>query len=90
MLKRPTDILDEQALMIKDIGHGMRDGPINMGRFGIGKYTPPDRSDEILSSIVARQIKLDEAEERSEVEVTPEAAVVVEAVNHSQEDLDLD
>lgn len=90
LLKRPTDILDEQALMIKDIGHGMRDGPINMGRFGIGKYTPPDRSDEILSSIVARQIKLDEAEERSEVEVTPEAAVVVEAVNHSQEDLDLD
>ena len=43
--------------MIKDIGHGMREGPINMGRFGIGKYTPPDRSDEILSSIVARQLK---------------------------------
>ena len=57
LLRHPSDILDEQALMIKDIGHGMREGPINMGRFGIGKYTPPDRSDEILSSIVARQLK---------------------------------
>jgi hypothetical protein len=90
LIRRPTDITDELALMIKDIGHGMRDGPITMGRFGIGKYTPPDRSDEILSSIVARQIQ-DEAAEKAQEEENADSSsspsVVV--VDHSQ-DLDLD
>jgi hypothetical protein len=93
LIKRPSDILDEQALMIKDIGHGMRDGPITMGRFGLGKYTPPDRSDEILSSIVARQLKLDKLEEQNAVAVAEEekgaADAAVAVKNHSQ-DLDLD
>lgn len=94
VIKRPTDLLDEQALMIKDIGHGMREGPINMGRFGIGKYTPPDRSDEILSSIVARQIKDEEQNEEEEKEATTatdaaKASVAINGDSHCQ-DLDLD
>ena len=36
------------TLYISDIGHGMTGGPISVGRFGLGKYVPPDRSDEIL------------------------------------------
>ncbi len=94
VIKRPTDLLDEQALMIKDIGHGMREGPINMGRFGIGKYIPPDRSDEILSSIVARQIKDEEQNEEEEKEATTatdaaKASVAINGDSHCQ-DLDLD
>ena len=94
VIKRPTDLLDEQALMIKDIGHGMREGPINMGRFGIGKYTPPDRSDEILSSIVARQIKDEEQNEKEEeataaADAATTASVVINSDSHCQ-DLDLD
>jgi hypothetical protein len=103
VVKRPTDI-QEQALMIKDIGHGMRDGPITMGRFGIGKYTPPDRSDEILSSIVARQMELNQAEEKkADTEAEKAAEAIVKAVAESEavsvnvssnkshsEDLDLD
>ena len=36
------------TLYISDIGYGMNGGPISMGRFGLGKYMPPDRSSEIL------------------------------------------
>merc|ERR1711997_1242243 len=36
------------TLYISDIGYGMSGGPISMGRFGLGKYMPPDRSNEIL------------------------------------------
>ena len=36
------------TLYISDIGYGMCGGPISMGRFGLGKYMPPDRSNEIL------------------------------------------
>lgn len=36
------------TLYISDIGHGMTGGPISLGRFGLGKYVPPDRSDEVL------------------------------------------
>ena len=35
------------TLYISDIGHGMGGGPITIGRFGLGKYIPPDRSSEI-------------------------------------------
>ncbi len=35
------------TLYISDIGHGMTGGPLQMGRFGQGKYVPPDRSNEI-------------------------------------------
>ena len=35
------------TLYISDIGHGMGGGPITLGRFGLGKYVPPDRSNEI-------------------------------------------
>ena len=40
----------KSALIISDIGHGILDGPLALGRFpgGSGKYSPPDRSDEIL------------------------------------------
>ena len=37
------------TLYISDIGYGMCGGPISMGRFGLGKYMPPDRSNEIQS-----------------------------------------
>merc|ERR1711997_1340902 len=37
------------TLYISDIGYGMSGGPISMGRFGLGKYMPPDRSNEIQS-----------------------------------------
>lgn len=37
------------TLYISDIGYGMNGGPISMGRFGLGKYMPPDRSNEIQS-----------------------------------------
>ena len=59
-VKRASEVFDQSriaqavqkghvdTLIISDIGHGMCDGPISMGRFGIGKYSPPDRSDEIL------------------------------------------
>ena len=99
LVKRPTDVLDEQALMIKDIGHGMRDGPITMGRFGFGKYTPPDRSDEILSSIVARQLKLDQLDEANataveaeeeKADVNIDATPAVVANGNPSQDLDLD
>merc|ERR1711997_191353 len=36
------------TLYISDIGYGMSGGPISMGRFGLGKYMPPDRSNEII------------------------------------------
>merc|ERR1739838_452432 len=36
------------TLYISDNGYGMSGGPISMGRFGLGKYMPPDRSNEIL------------------------------------------
>ena len=39
---------NRSTLIVSDIGHGIFDGPISMGRFGTGKYNPPDRSDEIL------------------------------------------
>ena len=65
-----------------------------MGRFGIGKYTPPDRSDEILSSIVARQIKDEEQNEKEEeataaADAATTASVVINSDSHCQ-DLDLD
>jgi len=99
VVKRPTDVLDEQALMIKDIGHGMRDGPITLGRFGVGKYTPPDRSDEILSSIVARQLKMDQLDEAKtaaveaeevKADVDVEATSAVATIGNASQDLDLD
>ena len=44
-LKNPGVTLD--TLFVSDIGYGMTCGPIGMGRFGLGKYIPPDRSEEI-------------------------------------------
>jgi hypothetical protein len=35
------------TLYVSDIGYGMSGGPIHMDRFGLGKYLPPDRTDEI-------------------------------------------
>lgn len=91
VLKRPTDILDEQGLVIKDIGHGMKDGPITMGRFGLGrKYNPPDRSDEILSSIEACKL-LDQPEDPAQAEIDEDNRI--EDITGKEtvcQDLDLD
>lgn len=51
------------TLFISDIGHGMCGGPINLGRFGMGKYVPPDRSNEIYP--IPMQEKSEEASELS-------------------------
>ena len=57
--KRASEILDGQklseavrrghldSLIISSVGHGISIGPMAMGRFGLGKYTPPDRTHEI-------------------------------------------
>jgi hypothetical protein len=40
---------------LKDIGHGMRVGPMGTGRINQGKYQPPDRSAEILFQFMKQQ-----------------------------------
>ena len=63
-LKELQDKTVMDTLFVSDIGHGMASGPINLGRFGLGKYIPPDRSEEIYP--IPMQQKDEEASEDSE------------------------
>jgi hypothetical protein len=84
--------------MVKDIGHGMVGGPLTLGRFGVGKYCPPDRSDEILPTMAAAAMptepelaahKTADAEAEEAAEAVAKAVAQLETVNRAQE-LDLD
>lgn len=62
-IKRASEILDghqiDQAvrkghldtLFISQIGSGIGDGPMTSGRLLVGKYSPPDRSDEVKAMV---------------------------------------
>ena len=63
-IKELQDKTVMDTLFVSDIGHGMASGPINLGRFGLGKYIPPDRSEEIYP--IPMQQKDEEASEDSE------------------------
>ena len=60
------------TLYISDIGHGMGGGPITLGRFGLGKYVPPDRSNEIYP--IPMQKNEDEAEKSEASEEADEGS----------------
>ena len=54
------------TLYISDIGHGMGGGPITIGRFGLGKYIPPDRSSEIYPIPMQKNDQDQDSQESSE------------------------
>lgn len=56
------------TLFVSEIGYGMIGGPISMGRFGTSKYSPPDRSEEILPMqelLKEKQKEMEDAEAAS-------------------------
>ena len=75
-LKELQDKTVMDTLFVSDIGHGMASGPINMGRFGLGKYIPPDRSEEIYP--IPMQQKDDEASEDSEEKANATSSAEIE------------
>ena len=75
-LKELQDKTVMDTLFVSDIGHGMASGPINMGRFGLGKYIPPDRSEEIYP--IPMQQKDDEASEDSEEKANATSSTEIE------------
>ncbi|XP_059082151.1 uncharacterized protein LOC131879759 [Tigriopus californicus] len=86
------------SLIVSSIGHGIQNGPMDLGRIGFGKYSPPDRTEEIPLSL--RQEPLEE-EEMEEAEPTlgdsspsdaskSEEQITTECAPTKSSDIDLD
>lgn len=82
------------SLIVSSIGHGIQNGPMDLGRIGFGKYSPPDRTEEIPLNLRQETLEEEEMEEAkaepTNVDPTKSEDTTTESAPAQSSDIDLD